>query len=191
MNGHGPIGYGDVGHVQNGVFRHIDLGVVAVLHGKRARARCTRCYCGVLPGRTWLPRGEAALSSQRRDFAWRRRRCGPRSRKVIVRPRFSSAGRWTASIVRTRCQKLTSPLFDTADLYGHRGGRQWRMELDRGDTMSVEKWRRRDFATESGLSMRSSPPLTKISVSLRLFENEGRSGRHGAERASAGLYRGL
>ena len=26
--------------------------------------------------------------------------------------------------------------------------------------------------------MRSTPPLTKISVSLRLFENEGRSGRH-------------
>ena len=53
---------------------------------------------GVLPGRMWLPTGEAAPSSQRRDFAWRRRRCGPRSRKVIVRPRFSSAGRWTASL---------------------------------------------------------------------------------------------
>ena len=86
-------------------------------------------------------------------------------------------GGLTASMVRTRWQKLTSPLFDTADLYGHRGGRQWRMELDRGDTMSVEKWRRRDFATESGLLMRPTPPLTKISVSLRLFENEGRSGR--------------
>ena len=50
------------------------------------------------------------------------------------------------------------------------------MELDRGDTMSVEKWRRRGFATESGLLMRSIAPLTKISVSLRLVENEGRSG---------------
>ena len=67
-------------------------------------------------------------------------------------------------MVRTRWQKLTSPLFDTVDLYGHRGGRQWRMELDRGDTMSVEKWRRQDSATESGLLMRSIAPLTKISV---------------------------
>ena len=84
----------------------------------------------------------------------------------------------TASMVRTRWQKLTSPLFETADLYGQRGGRQWRMELDRGDTMAVEKWRRRGFATESGPSIQSIPPVTKISVSLRLFENEGRSGRH-------------
>ena len=58
------------------------------------------------------------------------------------------------------------------------GGRQWRMELDRGETMEVEKRLRRGFATGSGLPMRSNPPLTKISVSLRLFENEGRSGRH-------------
>ena len=129
MNGHGPIGYGDVGHVQNGVFRHIDLGVVAVLHGKRARARCTRCYCGVLPGRTWLPRGEAALSSQRRDFAWRRRRCGPRSRKAVVRPRFSSVGRWTASIVRGAGK--TSPSQGSPRL-SWRGGQ----ELDTLDTCS-------------------------------------------------------
>ena len=52
------------------------------------------------------------------------------------------------------------------------------MELDRGDTMAVEKWLRRGFATESGPSIQSIPPVTKISVSLRLFENEDRSGRH-------------
>ena len=46
-------------------------------------------------------------------------RCGPRSRKVVVRPRFSSAGRWTASMVRTRWQNLAFATFQLP--WCHRG----------------------------------------------------------------------
>ena len=62
------------------------------------------------------PGREAELWSSARRAA---DRCGPRSRKIVVRPRFSSVGSLTALIIRTRWQNLAFATFQLTSC--HRG----------------------------------------------------------------------